>query len=153
YRDTPLSRAGWRMAIAVLLGASGAALAGAAGCSYAAVGDDGPPGFHDADAGDETDAIVIDIGSDTPTPNPLCGPIPCNPDDFDPDAGPHTCTPFDGGFDGDVDAPPAPPDTGDDGDTPVDTGGSGTRNACRVVKTGSTVITACAPAGFATVNS
>jgi hypothetical protein len=141
----------WVLALAVVVGAVGAVFVVGAGCSYSDSSINPTPDFHDGDANESNEAIVIDVGTDTAAPNPLCGsPTPsCPPDDFDPDAGPHTCTPFDAGADGDLDGGA----DGGSGDAIVDTAGSGSRNACRVVKVGTETVTACAPAGFGALDS
>jgi hypothetical protein len=144
--DRSSASSAWVVAFAAVAGAVGATLVVGAGCSYG--GSETPPSeYHDGDTNDETEAIVIDVGTDTAVPNPLCGSLTpsCPPDDFDPDAGPHTCTPFDAGADGGTDV--------GSGDALVDTAGSGTRNACRVVKDGDASVTACAPAGSGALDS
>jgi hypothetical protein len=147
HRSHASSRSfGWFASlVAAIVAPAAAAIVVASGCSFTGGKDGSSPDFHDGDTNDEADAIVIEVGNDTAAPNPLCGPITgssCIPDDFA-DAGPRTCTPVDAGADADA----SPPEVASS-DAAIDTSGSGTRNACRVIRIGNTIATGCEPAGF-----
>ncbi len=136
------------------------ALATAAGCSYDRPSE-GDVIFKETGTADVGDAQVFEVGDDAvASRDKLCGELDLGT--CDPDRG-EICTHLDAGLDAGLDGggDSATPDGAPDGDAPeggtlppdaafdapYDAFGSGTTNACRVVKEANKAKTACAPAG------
>jgi hypothetical protein len=127
-------------------------LATAAGCSYDRAAD-GDITFKETGPAEVGDAQVFEVGDDAAIArDKLCGELSAGT--CDPDRG-EICTRLDAGGDGGEDGAPdgdagevgAPlPDSTSDA---IDSAGSGTTRACRVVREANKPTTACAPAGTA----
>jgi len=123
-----------------VVGAGLAALTASSGCSYSSADNAQTTSFHDG--GDDAAEVTVEVGFDAPPSTALCGdlhPGTCNPDNGE------ICTPLDAGSD-DASSDSAP-------EGAIDTGGSGSKLACRVVRINNAVTTTCRPAGLGAIDS